>query len=108
MLGRLSGVARDSEGLVIQVGVVVPAHDDQATIGAFLDSVRTALALQPTGMPVAVSVALDRRSDRTPQTVAPRRPTRNSASRPAFPSEAVGGGFDWSAGDNGQTDHRLP
>lgn len=56
--------------MIKAVGVLVPAHDEQATIGSCLDSVRTALALVPARTQVAVSVVLDRCSDRTPAIVA--------------------------------------
>jgi cellulose synthase/poly-beta-1,6-N-acetylglucosamine synthase-like glycosyltransferase len=52
------------------VGVVVPARDEQDDVLACLRSVRAALARLPTGTPSAVTVVLDRCSDRTPELVA--------------------------------------
>jgi hypothetical protein len=52
------------------VGVVIPARDEQESIGACLASVRRALAALPDGVAVAVAVVLDRCRDATPDRVA--------------------------------------
>jgi glycosyltransferase involved in cell wall biosynthesis len=51
------------------VGVVIPAHNEQARIGGCLRRLRTALALVPSGIRVEVSVVLDRCHDGSPQLV---------------------------------------
>jgi hypothetical protein len=51
------------------VGVVSPAHNEQARIGGCLRRLRAALALVPSGIRVEVSVVLDRCRDRSPQAV---------------------------------------
>jgi hypothetical protein len=56
--------------VINSVGVVVPAHNEQARIGGCLRSVRAALALLPAEIHVEVTVVLDRCRDRTPQLVA--------------------------------------
>lgn len=55
---------------ITAVGVVVPARDEQEHIGACLRTVRRALDRLPAGTAIAVTVMLDRCSDRTPDRVA--------------------------------------
>jgi len=55
---------------VIAVGVVVPARDEQDHITACLHSVRRALQRLPTDTASALTVVLDRCTDRTPERVA--------------------------------------
>ena len=52
------------------VGVVVPARDEEHSIGPCLLSVRRALDRLPAGTATAVAVVLDRCADRTPERVA--------------------------------------
>jgi hypothetical protein len=54
------------------VAVVVPARDEEASIGACLDGVRTALAELPPTITRSVTVVLDRCVDGTPALVAVR------------------------------------
>jgi hypothetical protein len=54
------------------VGVVVPAHNEEARIDACLHSLRAALAQLPRHLRVAVTVVLDRCEDQTPRRVAAR------------------------------------
>lgn len=56
--------------MIIAVGVVVPARNEQDRIGACLRSLRQALQWLPTGVAVAVAVVLDRCSDETSARVA--------------------------------------
>jgi hypothetical protein len=51
------------------VGVVVPARDEQDNVVACLRGIRTALDQVPGGVRTAVTVVLDRCSDRTPRLV---------------------------------------
>ncbi len=51
------------------VAVVVPAHDEEDLVEECLDSVRSAVLRLPSGVAVAVTVVLDRCSDRTPELV---------------------------------------
>ncbi|MEA2972921.1 MAG: hypothetical protein QOG82_1379, partial [Actinomycetota bacterium] len=56
--------------MISAVGVVVPACDEQERIEACLRSVRRSLQRLPPETAVAVTVVLDRCSDRTPERVA--------------------------------------
>lgn len=56
--------------MIAAVGVVVPARNEQDRIVACLRSLRRALARLPTGTATAVTVVLDRCTDRTPDRVA--------------------------------------
>lgn len=56
--------------MIDAVGVVVPAHDEEALIGECLRSVRTALRRLDGQCRTAVTVVLDRCTDRTPSRVA--------------------------------------
>lgn len=58
--------------MIDAVGVVVPAHNEEARIGACLDSVRRALHRLPDRIDRAVVLVLDRCTDRTDQVVARR------------------------------------
>jgi hypothetical protein len=59
----------NSRRRIVAVGVVVPARDEQERIGACLRSVRVAIDKLPRGITTAVTVVLDRCSDRTPALV---------------------------------------
>ncbi|MGH3755618.1 MAG: glycosyltransferase [Pseudonocardiaceae bacterium] len=56
--------------MIAAVGVVVPARNEQDRIAGCLRSLRRALARLPTGTATAVTVVLDRCTDRTPDRVA--------------------------------------
>lgn len=56
--------------MIVAVGVVVPARNEQDRIVACLRSLRRALHRLPTGTAAAVTVVLDRCTDRTPDRVA--------------------------------------
>jgi hypothetical protein len=56
--------------VIAAVGIVVPACDEEERIGACLRSVRRAVQALPKGMAAAVTVVLDRCTDRTADRVA--------------------------------------
>ena len=54
---------------IAAVAVVIPARDEEESIGSCLDSVRTALRRLPAAIETVLTVVLDRCVDSTPQRV---------------------------------------